>query len=48
MQNSIDLKWVELGYLMVKDKTTKQLIDFIGYPKPSGQAGVELESWGKG
>ena len=44
MQNFRELGWVELGYLMVEDnnKTTKQLIDFRGYPSPQ----LELElSW---
>ena len=46
MQNFSELGWVELGYFMVEDKTTKQqqqqLIDFRGYPSPQ----LELElSW---
>ena len=47
IQNFSVLGWVELGYFMVEDKTTKQqqqqqLIDFRGYPSPQ----LELElSW---
>ena len=46
MQNFRRLGWVELGYFMVEDnkkqKKTKQLIDFRGYPSPQ----LELElSW---
>ena len=45
MQNFSELGWVELGYFMVEDKTTtttKQLIDFRGYPSP--QLELELSS----
>ena len=43
MQTFRELQWVELGYFMVEDKTTtKQLINFRGYPSPQ----LELElSW---
>ena len=54
MQTFRELQWVELGYFMVEDNnktTTKQLIDFRGYPSPqlelelSWQVGAKVDQW---